>query len=98
MYYIFLKLSLRSLSFRHETRHQPIRDGGSNPDFSEHIVRIFSERLNVDVVVVEGSNDHVDDADHPQVALGVALPVLTRIEEGERAKQQHREGETRQME
>jgi len=34
----------------------------------------------VDVHVVERGYQHVDDADGPQIALGVALPVLPRIE------------------
>ena len=85
------------LPFRHEAGHEAIGDGGTNPDFRQHIVGVLVGGLQVDVQIVERGNDHVDDADGPQVTLGVALPVLSRIEIGEHAKQQHREGETGQM-
>ena len=70
-------------AFRHEAGHESVGDGGTNPDFREHIVGIFAEGLHIDVVVIKHSNEHVDDADGPQVTLGVALPVLARREEGE---------------
>ena len=48
--------------------------------------------------MVEHGNDKVDDKDHPEVALGVTLPVLSRVEIGERAEQQYREREAQQVE
>ena len=69
--------------------HEAVGDGGTYPDFRQHIVGIFAEGLQIDVVVVERGYQHVDDADGPQVSLGIALPVLSGIEEGERAEQQH---------
>ena len=47
--------------------------------------------------MVERGYESIDDEDEPQVALGVALPVLSRIEIGEHAEQQHRQGEADQM-
>ena len=84
--------------FRYETGHQPVGDGGTNPDFREHIVGILAVGLQIDVVVIERGNEYVDDADEPQVALGVALPVSAGIKKRERAEQQHGEDETYQME
>ena len=86
-----------SFCFRYETGHEAVGDGGTNPDFRQQIVGVFVDGLQIDVVVVECGNDHVNHADSPQVALGVALPVLPRIEEGEHAEQQHRECEADQM-
>ena len=57
----------------------------------------FEGERSESVEVVKGGNEHIDDADEPEVALGVTLPVLARIEEGERAEQQHRQRETGQM-
>ena len=66
-----------------ETGHEPVGDGGSYPYFGEHIVGEFFARLQHDVDIVEQGDEAVDDEDHPEVALGVGLPFLTRIEEGE---------------
>ena len=74
------------INLRHETRHEAVGNGGANPDFDKQIVGVLVEGLQVDVPVVERGNEHVDDADGPQVALGVALPVLTCVEIGERAE------------
>ena len=89
--YCFFKNSRDLLSFlflfrfRHEAGHEAVGDGGADPDFREHICGVLIGGFQVDVQVVERGNDHVDDADGPQVALGVALPVLASIEVGERA-------------
>ena len=90
--------SSSTVPLRHKTRDHSVRDGGSYPDFGEHIVGVFADGFHVDVVVVEGGYDHVDDADDPQVPLRVTLPFLACIEEGERAEQQHGEDETCQVE
>ena len=66
-----------------ETGHQPVGDGGSYPYFGEHIVGEFVARLQHDVDIVEQGDEAVDDEDHPEVALGVGLPFLTRVEKGE---------------
>ena len=66
--------------FRHEARHEAVGDGGTDADLREHVVGVLAGGLQVDVQVVERGNDHVDDADEPQVALGIALPVLARVE------------------
>ena len=81
--------SCLSPPFRHEAGHEAVGDGRANPYLRQHVVGVFAERLDVDVVVVERGYEHVDDADGPQVALGVAFPVPACIEEGERAEQQH---------
>ena len=70
------------IHFRHEAGHETIGDGRTNPDLREHISGVFVGRLQIDVQVIERGNEHVNDADGPQVALGVALPVLTCIEIG----------------
>ena len=80
-----------------EAGHEAVGDGGTDPDLGEHIVGKLIGGLQIDVEVVKGGNEHIDDADEPEVALGVTLPVLARIEEGERAEQQHRQRETGQM-
>ena len=85
-------------SLRHEAGHEAVGDGGTDPYLRQHVVGVLAERFQVDVVVVERGYQHVDDADGPQVALGVLLPVLPRIEEGERAEQQHRQREAGQVE
>ena len=91
-------VTVHLVSFRNETGHQTVGDGGTYPDFRQHIVGVIAEGLHVDVVVIECGNEHIDDADDPQVALGVALPVLASIEIGERTEQKYREDETHQME
>ena len=78
-------LLLRRL--RHEAGHETVGDGGAYPDFGKQIVGVFVDGLQIDVVVVEHGYEHVDDTDDPEVALGVALPVLAGIEERERAEQ-----------
>ena len=80
-----------------EAGHEAVGDGGTDPDLGEHIVGVLVGGLQIDVEGVKGGNEHIDDADEPEVALGVTLPVLARIEEGERAEQQHRQRETGQM-
>jgi len=83
---------------RHEAGHEPVADGGAYPYLGEHIVGVLVEGLVIhDVEMVERGYESIDDEDEPQVALGVALPVLSRIEIGERAEQQHRQGEAGQM-
>lgn len=67
---------------RHETGHETIGDGGTNPYFSKHVVGIIANGLQVDIPVVECGYEYVNDADEPQVALGIVLPVLARIEIG----------------
>ena len=86
------------LPFRHETRHEAVGDGRTNPNLCEHIVGVLIGGFQIYVQIVERGNEHVDDADGPEIALGVALPVLARIEEGEHTEQQHRQGETCQVE
>ena len=51
------------LSFRHETSYETIGDSWAYPDFRQHIVGIFVDGFQIDVVVVECGNDYVDDAD-----------------------------------
>ena len=85
------------LRFRDETGYKAVGDGGTYPDFGQQVFGVFVAGLQVDVDVIEGGDDHVDDADGPQVALGVALPVLAGVEEGEHAEQQHRQREAGQM-
>ena len=92
------RLQAPLLGLGYEAGHQSVGDGGANPYLYQHIVGVFIDWLEIDVEVIECRNDHIDDADHPQVALGVALPVLTRIEIGEHAEQQHRQRKTQQME
>ena len=53
------------LCLRHETGYEAVGDGGSYPDLREHVVGIFVDRHDGDVIVVKGGNDHVDDADGP---------------------------------
>ena len=83
---------------RHEAGHQAVGDGGANPYFYEQIVGVLVDGFQIDVHIVERGYEYVDDADGPQVALGVALPVLAGIEERKHAEQQHREREARQVE
>jgi len=99
----FLKRLLSVLSplfllhFRHKAGYEAVGDGGTYPDLREHIVGKFVDRLQIDGDIIKCGNEDVYNADDPQVALGVALPVLAGIEEGEHAEQQHRERETRQV-
>ena len=86
---MLFRILLCVITFRYKTGHEAVGDGGAYPNFREHIVSVLADGLQIDVPVVERGNDYVDDADGPQVTLGVALPVLTGIEEGERAEQQH---------
>ena len=72
--------------FSDETRHKTIGDGGAYPYLGEQIVGVLVDRLLVDVVVVECSYEHIDDADGPQVVLGIAAPVLACIEVCEHAE------------
>ena len=83
--------------FGYEAGHEAVGNGGTDPYLNQQILGVFVDRLEIDVVVVQGSNDHVDDADGPQVALGIALPVFACIEEGEHAQQQYRQREARKM-
>lgn len=67
----------------HETGHQSVGNSGPYPNLGEHIVGVFVARLQHDVDIVEQGDEAIDDEDHPEVALGVALPILTRVEKGE---------------
>ena len=78
------RLLLRRLG--HKAGHETVGDGGAYPDLCEHIVGILVDGLQIDVPVVERGNDYVDDTDSPQVALGIALPVLAGIEVSEHAE------------
>ena len=69
------------ICFRYKAGHQAICDGGTNPYFNEHIICVLIDRLNEYVVVIECGNDYIDDTNHPEVALGVRLPILAGIEE-----------------
>ena len=73
------------LCFGYEAGNEAVGDGGTDPSLNQQILGVFVDRLEIDVVVVQGGDDHVDDTDSPQVALGVALPVFACIEEGEHA-------------
>ena len=81
-----------------ETGHEPVGDGGSYPDLREHIVGVFVARLQHDVDIVEEGDEAVDDKDHPEVALGVGLPFLTRVEKGEHEDEDDGERGASQME
>ncbi len=83
--------------FRHETGHQTVGDGRTNPYLSKQIWGVFIDRLNVNVQIVKCGNEHVDNTDYPQVTLSVALPVLTRIEIHKREKQHYREDKTHKV-
>ena len=84
--------------FCYETGYEAIRDCGPYPDFCKHIIGVFADWLEIDINVIEHGDEYIDNTDGPQIALGVALPVLAGIEEGEHAEQKHRESETRQVE
>lgn len=87
-----------TLCFRYETCHQPVGDSGAYPDFYQHIVGVFIVDLKkLEIVVVEHGNKRIEDEDGPEIALGVALPVLASIEVGERAEQEHRQCKAHQV-
>ena len=76
--------------FRNETRHKPVSDGRTYPNFGKEIFGVFIRRLKDNVDVIEYGNEHVDDENQIQVPLGVALPVFAGIEKSEHEKQQNR--------
>ena len=55
--------------FRHKARHHAVGDGGAYPDFCEHIFGVFVDGRNNDGYGIKCRNHHINDANHPQVAL-----------------------------
>ena len=86
-----------AVCFLNKTCHQAVCDGGTDPDFREHVSRVFVAGFQKDDHVVEHRNEQVHNEDHPQVAFGIGFPVFASVEVGEHDDEQHRKGQASQM-